>query len=129
MSAGSLAAIEAYKATMFFAPPTVWIGMLRHPDFGKHDLSSLVKCYYGASIHADGDLREILEKFPGRVYNYYGQTDWRRITAFLKAEDAQAKIGSAGTGRAAYGIRHRRRRRERDHHRQCAGRDLRPPMS
>ena len=30
-----LAAIETWKATMFFAPPTVWIGMLRHPDFER----------------------------------------------------------------------------------------------
>ena len=27
--------IADYKATMFFAPPTVWIGLLRHPDFDE----------------------------------------------------------------------------------------------
>jgi len=56
--------IAEYKATMFFAPPTVWIAMLHHPDFDKYDLSSLVKCYYGASIMPREILRELLEKFP-----------------------------------------------------------------
>ena len=58
--------ISDYKATMFFAPPTVWIGLLRHPDFAKYDLKSLKKCYYGASIMPAEILKEIMEKFPGR---------------------------------------------------------------
>jgi fatty-acyl-CoA synthase len=94
-----LAAIETWKATMFFAPPTVWIGMLRHPDFGRYDLSSLVKCYYGASIMPREILKELLEKFPkAGVYNYYGQTELAPYHTILKAEDAMAKIGSAGMG-------------------------------
>ncbi|SLM28537.1 FadD2 [Desulfamplus magnetovallimortis] len=91
--------IASYKATMFFAPPTVWIGMLRHPDFDKYDLSSLVKCYYGASIMPREILRELLEKFPkAGVYNYYGQTELAPYHTILKAEDAMEKIGSAGMG-------------------------------
>ena len=91
--------IAEYKATMFFAPPTVWIGMLRHPDFTKYDLSSLVKCYYGASIMPKEILRELLEKFPkAGVYNYYGQTELAPYHTILKAEDAMTKIGSAGMG-------------------------------
>ncbi|MFH0784804.1 MAG: acyl-CoA synthetase [Pseudomonadota bacterium] len=94
-----LAAIETWKATMFFAPPTVWIGILRHPDFQRYDLSSLVKCYYGASIMPKEILKEILEKFPrAGVYNYYGQTELAPYHTILKAEDALAKIGSAGMG-------------------------------
>ncbi len=41
-----LKSIAEYRATMFFAPPTVCIGMLRHPDFARFDLGSLKKCYY-----------------------------------------------------------------------------------
>ena len=94
-----LGAIETWKATMFFAPPTVWIGILRHPDFGKYDLSSLIKCYYGASIMPKEILKEILERFPkAGVYNYYGQTELAPYHTILKAEDALAKIGSAGMG-------------------------------
>lgn len=89
--------IEAYRTTMFFAPPTVWIGLLRHPDFGKYDLSSLTKCYYGASIMPVEILREIIEKFPkAKIYNYYGQTELAPYHTILKAEDALTKLGSAG---------------------------------
>ena len=71
-----MAAIEKYRATTFFAAPTVWIAILRHPDFAKYDLSSLVKCYYGASIMPVEILREMLQRFPrAGVYNYYGQTE------------------------------------------------------
>jgi fatty-acyl-CoA synthase len=91
--------IADYKATMFFAPPTVWIGMLRHPDFGKYDLSSLKKCYYGASIMPVEILKELIAKFPGAgVYNYYGQTELAPYHTILKAEDALSKLGSAGMG-------------------------------
>ena len=92
-----LETIATQKATTFFAPPTVWIGLLRHPDFDKHDLSSLVKCYYGASIMPKEILREMLERFPkAGVYNYYGQTELAPYHTILKAEDAMEKIGSAG---------------------------------
>ena len=94
-----LAAIEKWQATMFFAPPTVWIGILRHPDFQRYDLSSLVKCYYGASIMPKEILKELLEKFPkAGVYNYYGQTELAPYHTILKAEDALTKIGAAGMG-------------------------------
>jgi fatty-acyl-CoA synthase len=89
--------IETYKATMFFAPPTVWIAILRHPDFTKYDLSSLKKCYYGASIMPVEILKEIMESLPGtKIYNYYGQTELAPYHTILKAKDATAKLGSAG---------------------------------
>ena len=40
-----LATIEAERATKLFCPPTVWIGLLSHPDFDRRDLSSLRKGY------------------------------------------------------------------------------------
>ncbi len=92
-----LKTIDKYRASMFFAPPTVWIGMLRHPDFDKFDLSCLKKCYYGASIMPVEVLKEILERLPGAgVYNYYGQTELAPYHTILKAEDATQKLGSAG---------------------------------
>jgi len=94
-----LAAIAKYRATMFFAPPTVWIAILRHPDLSKYDLSSLVKGYYGASIMPVEILREMLEKFPQTgMYNFYGQTELAPYHCILQAEDAMTKLGSAGMG-------------------------------
>ncbi|MGO9376156.1 MAG: fatty acyl-CoA synthetase [Syntrophobacteraceae bacterium] len=92
-----LKSIAEYRATMFFAPPTVWIGMLRHPDFARFDLGSLKKCYYGASIMPVEILKEILKKFPKtKIYNYYGQTELAPYHTVLKAKDALNKLGSAG---------------------------------
>ena len=91
--------IADFKATMFFAPPTVWIGMMRHPDFDKYDLSSLKKCYYGASIMPVEVLKELMSRLPSaKVYNYYGQTELAPYHTILKAKDAMAKLGSAGMG-------------------------------
>lgn len=92
-----LKTIDRYRANMFFAPPTVWIGILRHPDFDRYDLSCLTKCYYGASIMPVEVLKELLARLPGcKVYNYYGQTELAPYHTILKAEDAMAKLGSAG---------------------------------
>jgi len=94
-----LKTIASHRATMFFAPPTVWIGMMRHPDFDTYDLSSLKKCYYGASIMPVEVLKEMLKRLPGAgIYNYYGQTELAPYHTILKAEDALSKLGSAGMG-------------------------------
>ena len=94
-----LQSIEEHRATMFFAPPTVWIGMLRHPDFTKRDLSTLKKCYYGASIMPREILSEMLDRLPGaKFYNFYGQTELAPYHTILKAKDAFSKLGSAGMG-------------------------------
>ena len=92
-----LKTIDRYRANMFFAPPTVWIGILRHPDFDRYDLSCLTKCYYGASIMPMEVLKELMERLPGcKVYNYYGQTELAPYHSILKAKDAMGKLGSAG---------------------------------
>lgn len=92
-----LKTIADYKATMFFAPPTVWIGLMRHPDFDRYDLSSLKKCYYGASIMPVEVLKEIMARLPGsKVYNYYGQTELAPYHTILKSKDAMTKLGAAG---------------------------------
>ncbi len=89
--------VAKYKATTLFAPPTVWIGLLRHAEFDAHDLSSLTKCYYGASIMPVEVLKELLTRLPeASVCNYYGQTELAPYHTILKAEDATTKLGSAG---------------------------------
>jgi fatty-acyl-CoA synthase len=92
--------IERHRATVFFAPPTVWIGLLRHPDFEKRDLSSVQKGYYGASIMPVEILKEIQRRLPScrRLYNYYGQTELSPYHTILKPADQLTKPGSAGMG-------------------------------
>ncbi|MGV8073759.1 MAG: acyl-CoA synthetase [Syntrophobacteraceae bacterium] len=89
--------IADYKATMFFAAPTVWIEILRHPEFSRYDLSSLKRCYSGASILPLEIQKEMMERFRGaQIYNFYGQTELAPYHTVLKPEDATVKLGAAG---------------------------------
>jgi fatty-acyl-CoA synthase len=56
--------IAAHSVTSFFAPPTVWISLLRSPLFDTTDLASLRKGYYGASIMPVEVLREMSRRLP-----------------------------------------------------------------
>src|SRR5699024_6968384 len=51
--------IKKNAASQLFAPPTVWIALLRHPDFDQFNLNSLEKCYYGAAIMPREILKEL----------------------------------------------------------------------
>jgi fatty-acyl-CoA synthase len=92
-----LALIQAHKITSFFAPPTIWIAMLRSPNFDKTDLSSLQKGYYGASIMPVEVLLELQRRLPKvRFWNFYGQTEIAPLATVLRPEDQLRKAGSAG---------------------------------
>ncbi len=89
--------IEQKRITSFFAPPTVWISLLRHPDFATRDLSSLNKVYYGASIMPGPVLHELRQRLPGaRPYNCYGQTEIAPLASVLRPEEHDARPASCG---------------------------------
>lgn len=89
--------IEDNQSNQLFAPPTVWIAMLRHPSFEKYNLDSLEKCYYGAAIMPREILKELSEKLPNaRFWNFYGQTEVAPLATALQPEDQLRKLGSAG---------------------------------
>ena len=92
-----LAAIEEHRISSFFAPPTVWIGLLRHPDFDRRDLSSLRRIYYGASIMPVPVLEELRARLPQAApYNCYGQTEIAPLATILPPADHDARPGSVG---------------------------------
>ncbi len=92
-----LALIESEQVTKLFCPPTVWIALLRHPDFDRRDLSSLVKGYYGASIMPKAVVQELSKRLPKlRLFNLYGQTELSPLATVLKPQDQLRKLGSAG---------------------------------
>jgi len=89
--------IEAERITSFFAPPTVWISLLRHPDFATRDLSSLEKVYYGASIMPVPVQQELRARLPGaRPFNAYGQTEIAPVATILRPEEHDARPASCG---------------------------------
>ncbi len=98
-----LRTIERERVTKFFAPPTVWIGLLRCPAFDSTDLSSLRKGYYGASAMPVEVLKEIQERLPGvDLWNFYGQTEMSPLATILGPDEQLAYAGSAG--RAALNV-------------------------
>lgn len=89
--------IEQHRITSFFAPPTVWISLLRHPDFGRRDLSSLRNVYYGASIMPVPVLQELRQRLPGiRAFNCYGQSEIGPLATVLRPEEHDERPASAG---------------------------------
>ena len=89
--------LQRHRITSFFAPPTVWISLLRSPLFDATDLSALRKGYYGASIMPVEVLREMQRRLPQvRLWNFYGQTEIAPLATVLKPDDQLRKPGSAG---------------------------------
>jgi fatty-acyl-CoA synthase len=89
--------LTKHRVNSFFAPPTVWISLLRAPAMATSDLSALVKGYYGASIMPVEVLREIRERLPAlRLWNLYGQTEIAPVATILFPEEHADRLGSAG---------------------------------
>ena len=92
-----LRTIAEHGVTKYFAPPTVWIGLLRHPDFDSTDLSSLRKGYYGAAAMPVEVLKEIQERLPEiDLWNFYGQTELAPVATILPPHEQLSHAGSAG---------------------------------
>ncbi len=89
--------LEQHQISSFFAPPTVWIGLLRSPMFDASKLQALAKGYYGASIMPVEVLKELSQRLPNvRLWNLYGQTEIAPLATMLAPEDQLRKPGSCG---------------------------------
>lgn len=92
-----LSLLERHQINSFFAPPSIWIALLRSPQFDTTNLSALAKGYYGAAIMPVAVLQEIGQRLPKiRLWNFYGQTEIAPLATVLKPEDQLRKAGSAG---------------------------------
>jgi len=92
-----LRTIESERVSKLFAPPTVWISLLRCPDFDSTDLSSLRKGYYGASAMPVEVLQEMQRRLPDvGLWNFYGQTEMAPLATLLPPEEQLSQAGSAG---------------------------------
>lgn len=89
--------LARHRISAFFAPPSVWIALLRSPLFDRTDLSSLRKGYYGASIMPVEVLMELSRRLPDvRLWNLYGQTEIAPLATMLGPDDQLRKPGAAG---------------------------------
>ncbi|MFC2948597.1 long-chain-fatty-acid--CoA ligase [Virgibacillus sediminis] len=109
-----LQTIHKQKPTLFPGAPTMYIGLLNHPDLRKYDLSSIEACISG-SAPLPGEIQEKFEEVTGgRLVEGYGLTEtspvthsnfvWhRRVNGSIGVPwpDTDAKIISMDTGEEA----------------------------
>lgn len=94
-AAGTLSTIAAERITTLFAVPTQIQEMLFHPDFTRHDLSSLRLITTGGAAISSATMERVRAEFCPGIFNGYGMTE-ASLTLVLHPEDALRKLGSCG---------------------------------
>ncbi|KOF11741.1 long-chain fatty acid--CoA ligase [Planococcus glaciei] len=91
----ALKTINKQKPTLFPGAPTLYIGLMNHPDIGKYDLSSIEACLSG-SAPLPADVQEKFEKITGgKLVEGYGLTETSPVTHsnLLWGERVKGSIG------------------------------------
>lgn len=90
-----LKAIKKYKPT--FAPlvPTMYIGILNHPDIGKSNITSLKGCFSGSAPLPVEVIRDFEKKTGSIIVEGYGLTEASPVT-HINPFDGKRKPGSIG---------------------------------
>ncbi|HSI67042.1 MAG TPA: AMP-binding protein [Planococcus sp. (in: firmicutes)] len=76
----ALKTINKQKPTLFPGAPTLYIGLMNHPDIAKYDLSSIEACLSG-SAPLPVEVQEKFEKLTGgKLVEGYGLTETSPVT-------------------------------------------------
>ena len=91
----ALKLIDRQKPTLFPGAPTMYIGILNHPDVGKYDLSSIKACISG-SAPLPVEVQERFEEITGgKLVEGYGLTETSPVTHanFIWGKRVKGSIG------------------------------------
>lgn len=92
----ALKTIDKQKPTLFPGAPTIYIGLLNHPDIAKYDLSSIQACLSG-SAPLPVEVQEKFEKVTGgKLVEGYGLTETSPVTHANFIWDNERIKGSVG---------------------------------
>lgn len=92
----TLKTIQKQKPTMFPGAPTMYIGLLNHPDIGKYDLSSINACISGSAA-LPLEVQEQFEKITGgKLVEGYGLSETSPVTHANFIWDQPRVKGSIG---------------------------------
>jgi len=82
-----LRAIEQYRVTQLFLPPTLIYKLLVHPDVRRHDYRSLQYFVYSGAPMSTEKLLEALDVFGPVMVQAYGQAEAPFVCTCLTAQD------------------------------------------
>lgn len=89
--------IDQYKISLFFGVPTMYNFLLQVPDREQYDLSSVLRCGYGAAPMPIALLEQSMEMFgTDQFFNMCGLTEGGPGGIFLMPEDHKMKLGASG---------------------------------
>lgn len=92
----TLKTIQKQKPTLFPGAPTIYIGLLNHPDLKKYDLSSIDSCISG-SAPLPAEVQEQFEEVTGgKLVEGYGLTESSPVTHANFLWDKKRVKGSIG---------------------------------
>ncbi len=91
----TLEAIDGERVTTLFAVPTQIQEMLHHPEFAKHDVSSLRMITTGGAAIAAATMERVIRDFCPNIFNGYGMTE-ASLALLLHPEQALSHLGSCG---------------------------------
>ena len=91
-----LEAITKYKTT--FAPlvPTMYIGILQHPDIDKVDLTCIKGCFSGSAPLPVEVIKEFESRTGAVIVEGFGLTETSPVTHINPFGEGQRKVGSIG---------------------------------
>ncbi|MCM3215131.1 long-chain-fatty-acid--CoA ligase [Niallia taxi] len=92
----ALKTIEKQKPTVFPGAPTIYIGLLNHPDINKYDLSSIDAAISGSAPLPKEIIDRFEEKTGGKLVEGYGLTEASPVTHVNFVWDHEIVKGSIG---------------------------------
>ncbi|MGG0736578.1 long-chain-fatty-acid--CoA ligase [Niallia taxi] len=92
----ALKTIEKQKPTVFPGAPTIYIGLLNHPDINKYDLSSIDAAISGSAPLPKEIIDRFEEKTGGKLVEGYGLTEASPVTHVNFIWDHEIVKGSIG---------------------------------
>ncbi|MGX6442978.1 long-chain-fatty-acid--CoA ligase [Neobacillus sp. K501] len=92
----TLKTIQKQRPTLFPGAPTIYIGLLNHPDLKKYDLSSIDSCISGSAPLPHEVQEEFEEVTGGKLVEGYGLTETSPVTHSNFLWDRPRVKGSIG---------------------------------
>jgi len=87
--------IQAHKITLFAGVPTMYFGLLNHPDGDSYDMSSLKYAMTGGAAMPVEVMNSFENRFPVKILEGYGLSETSPIASFNDL-NRERHIGSIG---------------------------------